>query len=121
MPVIIHYRWEDSKRAICGARVQGHRARLWRRDWCLVPQPLSKERVVALYEQGCRAIPCPLCLAKIAEQRAASEQKADVKPPRGFKWWEPKPEDGEDGNPARMREDEDLLRDEVYADARPTP
>jgi len=113
---LIHYRWESSKRAVCGTHVHGRRARLWCRDWCLVPRPLSKERVVELYEQGHRTIPCPLCLAKIAADRAAAEQKAEQRPPRGFKWWE-KPED-EDGNPGRMRDDEELLHDTAYADVR---
>lgn len=105
MPSIMHYRWEDSKRAICGARVQGHRARLWRRDWCVVPHPLSKERVVQLYEEGHRAIPCPMCLAKIAEQRAASEQKAVERPPKGFRYWDPKAEDEALERHGRVHED----------------
>jgi len=120
MPSIVHYRWEDSKRAVCGAHVHGRLARLWRRDWTLVPLPLSKERVVELYEQGHRAIPCPLCLAKIAADRASADQKSEQRPPRGFRYWEQKPED-EDGNPGHLHEDEELLRDTAYADVRPTP
>jgi len=117
MPSIVHYRWESSKRAVGGAHVHGRRARLWRRDWCVVPQPLPKDRILELYDEGCRSIPCPLCLAKIAEQRAAAEQKAEQRPPRGFKWWEQKPDDDGDGAPFRMREDDDLLRDTAYAGA----
>ncbi len=114
MPTLIHYRWESSKRAICGAHVHGRRPRLWRRDWCVVPEPLPQERVAELHERGHRAIPCPLCLAKIAADRGAAERKSEPRPPRGFRWWEPKAEDyasddearefsrgmrGEDGNP----------------------
>lgn len=105
MPSIVHYRWEDSKRAVCGARVHGRRARLWRRDWCLVPQPLPKERVVQLYEEGCRAIPCPMCLAKIAEARAAAEQKAAERPPKGFRWWEQRPDDDRAKGRGHLHED----------------
>ena len=97
MPLIVHYRWEGkSKKALCGAHRHGHRPRLWGRDWCLVPPPLPKERILELVDQGHLAIPCPLCLAKIAEARSSADKKAEERPPRGFRYWEERPGDGGD-------------------------